>query len=428
MLAPPLRVLCISPFFAPLANAEAFCGGKVALDLLDAGVDLTVLTVDYASHPKFSYDTSALWAPLRENTHAIPPHGLTSKFFSAPLGLRFFSADWARWLGATLVKARQLHRLQPFDVIYSRGIPNIAHIAAYWTSRALHRRWVANFNDPWDLEATHLLPQFRHQRKVTARSVIGDIWLRRVLASADALTFPCSRLRDYHLRLGRTRGSSFVLPHSGRRAAALNGGGGAEFRVVHAGNLGCGESTRRNTTGCLLSAIRSFLTRRVEARATLRLSLVGAVDAPTLKLAETFGLSNVVSSTGRVSYEESLRHIAEASVCLLVEGEMPEGIYLPSKVADYVTAQKPIIALSPQVGTIADLRHYRGVTQVVVNDAHAIEAALERHFDAFVSGDLARYAPERSLTGKFDGAAIARRLRSLLTATAIGMVREFDAA
>ncbi len=425
MIAPPVRVLCVSPFFAPLANAEAFCGGKVALDLLAEGVDLTVLTVDYSSHHKFSYDSSDLWAPLRAITHAIPPHGETSKFFSAPLGLRFCSPDWARWLGATLAKARQLHR-RPFDVIYSRGIPNVAHIAAFWISRTLRRPWVANLNDPWDLEATHLLPQFRHRRKLTARTVIQDLWLRRVLASADVLTFPCSRLRDYHLRLGRVRGSTFVLPHSGRRAAPRPRAPG--FQVVHAGNLGSGESTRRNSTNCLLAAIRGLLDRFPEARSNLRLSLVGAKDTPTLRLADELGLSEFVSCTGRVSYSESLRHIAAASVCLLVEGNMPEGIYLPSKFADYVTARKPVVALSPRVGTISDLERYRGVARANVDDPAAIEAVLERYYRAFTLGQLENSVPEESLMSQFDGAAIAGRLHTLLRATAGGTLHEHNAA
>src|SRR5664280_614399 len=162
--APP-RILCLSPFFAPLANAEAFCGAKAALHLLEAGADLTVIAVDYAGHPRFSRDGSAMWQPLERITSSIPPHGGRSKFLSVPLGLRYLTPEWSRWIAATVAHARRLHRDQPFDVVYSRALPNVAHVAAYWITRAIQRPWIANFNDPWDLEATHLLPQDRLKRK-----------------------------------------------------------------------------------------------------------------------------------------------------------------------------------------------------------------------------------------------------------------------
>jgi hypothetical protein len=107
--------------------------------------------------------------------------------------------------------------------------------------------------------------------------------------------------------------------------------------------------------------------------------------------------------------------MAAASVCLLVEGAMPEGIYLPSKLPDYVRASKPVIALSPKIGTVADLTPSRGVTLAAVDDPAAIENALARHYDAFVRGTLATLAPDESLRQEYDGSRIARCLRDLCT-------------
>lgn len=407
------RVLCLSPFFAPLANAEAFCGAKTALHLLEAGLDLTVFSVDYTGHRKFSPDPSSLWAPLARITTAIPADGGRPKLQSFPLSLRYQTVEWSRWIATVVARARELHREKPFDVVYSRGLPNVAHLAAYWITRAIHRPWIANFNDPWDLEGAHLLPQDRHLRKRTLASRNYDFWLRRVMETADVLTFPCARLRDYHLRLHQPRGECLVIPHIGSQPESAPAA--TVFRLVHAGNLGAGESTRRNSTISLLRGLRSFLDQRPEARETCRLLLVGPEDRPTLALAKELGLEPYVSCTGRVSYEESLRHMAAATVCLLVEGAMPEGIYLPSKLPDYLRANKPVIALSPKIGTVADLAPGRGVTLAAVDDPAAIEAALARHYDAFTRGTLATLAPAESLRQEYDGARIARRLRDLCT-------------
>ncbi len=405
------RVLCLSPFFAPLANAEAFCGSKVALHLLEAGVDLTVLDVDYTGHPKFSVDPSTLWKPLERITTSIPPHGGRPKFFSIPLGIRYGTPEWSRWIRAAVATARRLHRERPFDLIYSRSLPNVAHIAAYWVARAIGRPWVANFNDPWDLEGAHLLPQDRENRKRTLALRISESWMRRVMRTANILTFPCARLRDYHLRLARPRGECVVVPHIGFHTRGEKSSG--QFHLVHAGNLEAGESSRRNTTTGLLKAFRSFLDRCPEAHKSSRLLLVGPEDRATLALAQELGLSPHVSCTGRLSYFESLQRIASATVCLLVEGNMSEGIYLPSKFADYIQSRKPVIALSPSVGTIEDLSPRTGVTRVNVDDPQGIESAIARHYDAFAAGQLASLEPGEDLVRQYDGVRIGNLLRSL---------------
>jgi glycosyltransferase involved in cell wall biosynthesis len=410
------RVLCVSPFFAPIANAEAFCGAKVALALAEAGVELSVISVDYAAHPKYKPDPSGLWGRLREVAKAIPPDGGRSKSLSIPLGLRYLTPEWSRWVHATVGEALRQHRAKPFDVLYSRGLPNIAHVATYWIARALRVPWVANFNDPWDLEGAHLLPQDRHKRKRTAKQRASEWWMQRVMQSADVLTFPCARLRDYHLRLAAARGRCEVIPHIGWPADQTEEA--RDFRLVHAGNLGAGESTRRNSTVSLLRAMRSFFGARPAARSRVSLVLVGPEDRATLALAEELGLAANVACTGRVSYEESLRRMRMATVCLLVEGSMPEGIYLPSKFPDYVQNGKPVVALSPLVGTIADLLPARGLTVVHVEDSAGIEASLARHYDAFVAGTISELGPADELRHGYGSAQVGQRLAELFEALA----------
>ena len=404
-----MRVLCISPFSAPLANAESFCGGKTALALQREGVEQLVYCVDYTGSAKFKPDSSAIWAPLAPCTRPIPPHAGRSKLWSGPLALRYLTPEWSRWIAGVVEDARARHQEQPFDVVFSRGLPNVAHLAGYWAARQLGLPWVANFNDPWDLEGAHLLPQHRDQRPTTWRHRVQDRWLRTVMRTADLVTFPCARLRDYHLRLVSREGPTAVVPHIGVVVPPDPATQEEGFRLVHAGNLGAGESTRRNSTAGLLRAVRAFLERRPEARERFRLVLVGGEDPATTRLAAELGLGGVLQSTGRVNYFESTRWMAAASACLLVEGEMPEGIYLASKFPDYVTAGKPVIALSPEIGTIADLRGHRGLTVVKVSDPAAIEGAIAKHFEAWAAGRLETLAPEAGLRERYELAAVGRQ-------------------
>jgi hypothetical protein len=111
--------------------------------------------------------------------------------------------------------------------------------------------------------------------------------------------------------------------------------------------------------------------------------------------------------------------MSSAAVCLLVEGNMPEGIFLPSKFADYIQSRKPVIALSPATGTIADLLPANGVTQVQVDSPSAIEAAIVRYYEAFASGQIASLQPDETLVQQYDGARIGRVLRNLCAELAV---------
>lgn len=407
-----LRLVCISPFFAPLANAEAFCGGKLIKELLREGLDVTIISVDYSGHKKFTYDRSQIWDSLSAATLSIPPHGGYGKHLSIPLGLRYQTHDWSRWIEAVMQQATRMYRDRPFDVIYSRSLPNVAHVAGYWLAVNLRLPWIANFNDPWDLEGLHLLPQEQHLRRKGIAALISDWWLQRVMSRADVVTFPCVRLRDYHLRLIDFQPHCAVIPHIGFSTG--NHANSKEFRLMHVGNLGSGESTRRGATLSLLLGLQAFLNHYPEARPLTRLILVGNEDHVTLQWATELKLDGVVVCTGRVSYEESLEYIASGTVCLLVEGKMPEGIYLPSKLADYMASKKPVIALSPGVGTIADFAELRGISRVDVDDAEGIEKAITLHYEYFRRGTMDQLQPENELVERFSGRIVARRFRELL--------------
>lgn len=408
-----MRVLCIAPAFLTRASAESFCGRKVALHLLDAGVDLSVFDVDYSGHAMCAFDPSPLWSPLSRITSSFPPDGGKFKAWSLPLGLWYRTPEWSRWVSTIVAAADAKHRSNPYDLVYSRGLPNVAHVAAYWVTRAIHRPWVANFNDPWDLEARRRMPQHRASRRRTATHYLSSYWLGKVMRTAEVITFPCARLRDYHLRLYQRKGRCTVIPHIGQ--AIGTAAPSRDFQLVHAGNLGCGESTRQNATLALLRAIRIFLDQHPDAASRFQVTLVGPEDIPTCQMTRSLHLEQHVICTGKKTYEESLKYIAHATVCLLVEGNMAEGIYLPSKFADYIAAGRPVIALSPPIGTIADLQPSIGVMRVSVEDERAIVRALTAHYDAFAEGRIATLSPTRELQSLYDGPLIARTLCDLFS-------------
>jgi glycosyltransferase involved in cell wall biosynthesis len=380
-----MRILCIAPSFVPAADSEAFCAAKMVMELSNREVEVITICLDPYRPIKRAIDDSYLWKGLEDRTIEISSDAGGSKLKSIFNGIEFHSFTYARWLRAVLDKSIQLDRDRPFDVVYSRSLPMIGHVAGYWVSRKLKRPWIANINDPWDW---HLFPNKNSVKMSLGDRLDSNYWFRKTLRSASIVTYPTERLRDYHIRLSGIDHKSLIVPHIGY--GILCDRAGKEFTLTHTGKLGGNEHTGRSIRG-LLMGLKGMLAEHEEARTDVKLVLVGARDISTERMMREMGMDSLrIETTGRVNYEESLRYIGLASVCILIEGKLSEGIFLPSKLVDYLAANKPILALSPKTGTIADFGSGRGIIRVDLDNAEQIKLALCEVYGSFKQGSLGR--------------------------------------
>jgi len=93
------------------------------------------------------------------------------------------------------------------------------------------------------------------------------------------------------------------------------------------------------------------------------------------------GLDSVVEFTGRRSYAESAGWVAAADVLLLIDAPADESLFLPSKLIDYLPANKPLLALTPLSGASADVVHALGYPAIAPDDRGGIAIAIEQLLD-----------------------------------------------
>ncbi len=78
-----------------------------------------------------------------------------------------------------------------------------------------------------------------------------------------------------------------------------------------------------------------------------------------------------------------------------------------------MTVGRPVIALSPETGTIADLRGHRGLTVVKVSDPGAIERGIAEHYDAWTAGRQETLVPEPALRERYALSAVGQQWREV---------------
>jgi glycosyltransferase involved in cell wall biosynthesis len=404
------RILCISPDFAPKQDSEAFCSTKLVNALAGCGARSTVIVYSKAEK---HIDRSEMWNCVRAAVVRIPPTLQKNPFASFVSTIRYQTWLWARWTAEVVRRVREFHQNSPFDVVYSRSLPMFGHIAGYWCAKELSLPWIANLNDPWDF---HHFPVGILDEERTDNTGLSDFWMRRTFRNADLVTYPSGRLRDYQTSLSTIPHRSEIIPHVGNsqvfHESGVNGNK-AHFQLVHAGKLGSNEFTGRSTTA-LLEGLRLFLNECVDARDHTRLTLVGPEDEATQGHVRRLGLEGTVVSVGRTDYEVSLKYIQSATACLLVEAEMSEGIFLPSKLVDYISARKPILALSPRVGVVADLVPGGGIIRVDAGDARGIRDAIRDLYVDFSNGTLDQRGPAGLQVDQFRPELVAKTFLDLL--------------
>ena len=402
--------MCISPTFLPKADSEAFCGAKMVKALMDRKIDVEVFTFGHSYLRQNLCDESSLWMPLNRTVAHYISVPATFRYYSILTAIRYRTITWVRWVDSVIKYAVRCHKEKPFDIVYSRSLPMIAHIAGYWVSRKLKLPWVVNINDPWDW---HLFPSKIGVKMSLLGRFISNYWLKKIFRTADLLTFPNKRLCDYHMGIAPSIRPNEIIPHIGyyymNKYNETSG-----FHLVHAGKLGINEIMGRPSLA-LLNGLHRFLREYPEARSVTKLILVGSKDESTESLIKTLGLGDYVISTGRVSYEESLKYISSATICALIEGRYLEGIFLPSKLVDYIVAKKPVLALSPAVGVIADMLPCNWLVRVDVDDEIGVAHSIATFYKDFKKGTIDGRMPPEDVVCQFRSSNVAAKFLSMLS-------------
>ena len=374
-----------APAFAPTFFSEALVNSKLALAMLDAGWEVVVFSAPGGDNV-YASGWSEPWTRLRGIRQELPPapQGVAGIAARAAGAIRSgHPISGALWAERTSRAAAALHASKPFDLVLSRSTSCVAHLPAL-LFRAILREaapiWIANWNDP----PGHRFPPPYDFPSAPLQRVLMDRYLRAAAAAADVNSFPSKALRDYlaeplgleaHRVPPLRRG--VVVPHIGLgwRPRAAPPADPHRFRVSHAGNL----SRERDPT-MFFTAFAKFAAGHPEVRCEIE--IIGGLDPAAEAGVTRLGLCDCIRVVAGLPYLQCLERLAEADLQLLLEAPCERGIFLPSKLTDYIEVGRPILAVSPRLGVVRELIERHGFGVAAANDSEAsIEAALERSFE-----------------------------------------------
>ncbi len=378
-----MRLLVVSRLFPPPDTARGQQMAKVVDALTDAGVEVTVVAGG-ASAPGPARRVRVVRVPERSLDGSLPPVGAAL--------LRPLATRWTRraWLAdATRAVVREVDARRP-DLVLTASTPLDSHRVGLRVRRALGLPWLAFFSDP--LPPSILPPPYRTLAPAPDRIVDLAI-TQRVLAGCDGVLatngFALEVLaRGNGVPIG-ARG--FVVPHVAAEPPSP-AGAAPDSWLAHVGDT-THRASRPLFEGVLDAA------RTVPGFSGLR--QIGRATDDFRAVARACGADDVVRFEPPVAPDEAARRTASSGAVLVLEADMAESPFLPSKFADASRLGRPILAVTPRVSPVREYLSRHGGGLAVGHDRAAIADALGRLFapvdrgQPFLPGSLAQaFLPE----------------------------------
>ncbi len=363
MAASDYRFLVITKHLLDPMDARAQQSFALVRALLSANVRLDVITGDVGERAS---------VPSSKNLglHALPAawhsrkQNIGSKI-TRKIERNVFAVKPSQWSRRACDRASELMAGNTYDALISLAMPMESHLAALHARRSAP--WIASMSDPWP---ESILPPPYSDFSIPLLDRMQKQVVARVFGTADRLVFTCAEQRDFligHYPQVTSR-KSVVIPHiapplhqPGSRADAP-----ALPTIVHAGAL----SRERVCTG-LVDAIGDL-----PESSSLQFRFVGHVHREMQRALERPRVAARVRLDGWKPKAEALRIMLGSTALLLLEARMRVYPFLPSKVADYSSTGRPILAITGQSSPTARLLRQYNAGWVSDHSADSIRAAL----------------------------------------------------
>ena len=334
------RILLASYAFPPLQVPMSQVAAKLAAGLSKQGCQVDVITAG-PFDVRFGFDPSLL-PYVHRNTASIRyvfPSAWASikararSYFDeepASMHMSFLHKKMSRAIEgllnnnyAAVLTLSPFHSINPVMAALKKRYPNV--------------RWIAHFSDPWSSNPLESV------KKYEARDRRHEV---ETIRMADHLVFTSDPARDLMLTdlpvFVRTKTS--VIDHSWDpdlyplRRPRSNG----RFIIRHIGTL-----FGKRTPEYLFEAALLLLQQRPELAGTFAFDLVGKVLGEMETKAAQALPPGMILRSEPVSYLQSLYLMAMADALVLIEPDVTFNYFVPSKLIDYVGANRPILALTP---------------------------------------------------------------------------------
>ncbi len=299
--------------------------------------------------------------------------------------------NWIR--RASKILLQQIEAENP-DALISFAQPWINHrVALRVKRRHPHLPWITHFSDPW-VDSPYFSPSDENARATAIKQE------REIIFAADKVIFTTREtanlvMAKYPAYWG---GKVQVIPH-GYDADLLGliepRPKPEKFTIIHTGNL-----YEKREPYALLRALATL--RKELSAAELQVEFIGYATQEMQDKVKQLDLEDIVSLAPNAPFLGSLAIAQSADLLLVIDAPAEHSVFLPSKILDYLSLRRPILALTPQAGASARVLGGLGFPTVDPTDEAGILAKLRESLARWQKGESATPVPPSEMLQAFD--------------------------
>lgn len=337
------RVFLISHNFPPTQGPESSLVKLNTQDLLQRGWDVSVLTTTM-DHSYQGMDPGMLSGlPPELEVIRTPSYDAVirrrwprvARVLMTALHRWVLPEVYLLWVISSVPAGKRWVRRHAPTILYSRATKHASNVSGWFIKRATGLPWVAHFSDPW-----------------LGRHLNGfQKWLagqleRRIIRDADALVFVTAKLADRMLRpYPPVAHKTHIIPHGYAPLAGpptkVTGAGQRPLQALHAGSFIPGY----RDPDTMLAGL-ALLNRSMQLEGRLLLTFVGEDTIMYQSQVDAAGLAGVVRLLPSVPFEQCQRMIDQSDLLIVLDTPGYAGIFLPTKLVEYLPYEKPILGIT----------------------------------------------------------------------------------
>ena len=396
-----MKVLIVTYYWPPSGGSGVQRWLKFVKYLQEFGIEPIVFTVD---DPKYPIQDSTLkseipkgitvlkqpiWEPnnllnffkknkTQESAGFLNPNpSFTGKVLQY-IRANYFIPDARKfWVKPSISFLEKYLADNKVDAIITTGPPHSLHLIGLALKNKLNIKWVSDFRDPWtEIDYFEQLPLTKKAKKLHAGLE------EKVLRNSDAV-----------LVIGKTMKEKFQQ-FSNSIHVLTNGYDTKEkepetkldsrFTITHIGLM----NADRNPYS-FWKAIHEICLENANFAKDYQIQLVGKVALEVIELIKKNQLKNIVE-TGYLSHEKVKEYQSKSQVLLLAVNKVKsaKGI-ITGKIFEYLKANRPILAIGPEDGDLAEIIQETNSGCVIdFDNVEAIKTELKKMYASYKNDSL----------------------------------------
>lgn len=383
------RILVIAPSSYPINIAESIVNAKLLKALYKSDkfeIDLVSQNHKFEHYPKESIDIdiksiNIVETTLKPDLESIYLHA--KAFFH--FGITFKGIHWAM---KALPIVKKLVKRNKYDYVLTKD--SVSYVLGYYLKKKYGMKWISTCNDPFPSNK-YPMP---YGRGYDTPCNYHQKYAIKAIEHSDIIVFPSDRLRDYMLKyVNIEKEKTTIIPHvildnsNTEKEIDYN----CKLKIIHSGNL---KSPRNPET--FLAALKKM--KETEPELNLEVSIMGAFDANLSNRINELRLNDTVKFIPTMKYSESIEKLKEFDMALIIEAPCEEGIFLPTKVTDFIQEKIRIFSISPKIGVLNDM-YKKGMIEYFANveDTDEIYNTLKEISASYSNGNLKRISKANHL-------------------------------